>query len=778
MPTHPARRRVVAASVRLGLVAAAGFAVSTASAHDEDWRKLADKLPPVFGPVWTQGGAQLAAEGNSGDLLRARSSFNADGVTLNAQFPVNTFGIGSTEAQDCWGYVSPSGREYAIITLSNGYGFVEITDPNNSTIVGAINGPTSPWHDVKVVGDLAYGVSEGGGGIQVMDLGNIDGDQPGPRVTNVGNFQTSGHTSSHNIIVNQQSGELYVCGANIGSGGLLRVDLSNPRSPRIDDGWTQMYVHDAQVITPDSGPFAGREIAFCASGFNGGSTQTGLRIVDITNPSSPVVLSTLFYPSSAYSHQVWVSDDLSTLYLNDELDEQGGLVSETTTRVIDVSDFTSPQFVGTFSSGRPSIDHNLYVRDDIIYQANYTSGLRVFDAADNRNPFEIGFFDTFPSSDGASFNGAWSVYPFFPSGTVIVSSIEAGLFVLTIDALMDRLVLGLPGDAPTLISPAGGDTVELDVSERGLTLDVSSVKMIVSQGVDQTVVPGVPLGNGRFSFAFPPVACGEGVSYFFEASDPLDATFTLPANAPTESFEALVFTDAEPGFSDNFQQNLGWTVSSTASDGQWARGVPADDSRGAPGADFDGSGICFVTDNATGNSDVDGGFTRLTSPVFDLSGGGKISYAYWLNDVPGGPLSATDNLVVEVRPSAGAAWTEVARYGTAGSTWRADEVIVDAALASATMQARFTVSDDDPQGVVEAGIDAFATERLSCVDTVGPCNAADVAEPFGVTDLGDVDAFIGAFSAADPAADIAEPFGVVDLGDIDAFIAAFLAGCP
>ncbi|MEM1184281.1 MAG: GC-type dockerin domain-anchored protein [Planctomycetota bacterium] len=59
-----------------------------------------------------------------------------------------------------------------------------------------------------------------------------------------------------------------------------------------------------------------------------------------------------------------------------------------------------------------------------------------------------------------------------------------------------------------------------------------------------------------------------------------------------------------------------------------------------------------------------------------------------------------------------------------------------------------------------------------------PCSVADLAFPLGIVDLTDVDAFIAAFVAGDPAADVAFPFDVVDLSDVDAFIAAFLAGCP
>lgn len=58
------------------------------------------------------------------------------------------------------------------------------------------------------------------------------------------------------------------------------------------------------------------------------------------------------------------------------------------------------------------------------------------------------------------------------------------------------------------------------------------------------------------------------------------------------------------------------------------------------------------------------------------------------------------------------------------------------------------------------------------------CNAADIVAPFGVLDLGDLQAFIAAFTGQQPEADIAAPFGVYDLADVQLFISTFLGGCP
>ncbi len=743
------------------LLACAGIA----SGHDEDWRKLVDRVAPVEGPIFRL----IDGVDNRG------SGFGSSGVTLLSQIPLNQFGGTQPSGNDCWGYTSPSGREYAIMGLQRGFGFVEITDPTNPSIIATINGPDSFWHDVKVIGSYAYGVSEGGAGIQVMDLSQIDSGV----VTLVRNWQANGHSTTHNIVSNPGAGTLFICGANIGNGGLIACDLSDPTRPTPFAGWTEMYVHDAQVVTWQGGPLDGREIAFCASGLSGGFTQTGLRVVDITDPANPQTIATLFYPSAGYSHQVWLSSDRNYLYLNDELDEQSGLVGTTTTRVINVADPANPFFVGTFTSGRPSVDHNLFTRDGLIFQANYRSGLRIFDASDAVNPVEVGFFDTFPTSDSAQFNGAWSVYPYFESNTVIVSDIERGLFVLSVDALNEaRLLITATGEVPATLDPAGGASLGVQISGVNTQVDASAVELVLTDPGGTRTIPGSDLGGGAFAFAFPPVPCG-GVSFYVNATSTGGEVFTFPAGGASSPFQAEVVSEVIVAFEDNFQTNLGWAIDASVGDGAWERGVPVNAGRGDPPADFDGSGRCFLTDNSAangGNSDVDDGDTAITSPVLDLSGGARIEYAYWLNDTAGGALD-NDALTVELSFDNGGSWTEVRRYDTAAGLWRTDTIDVSGAQGSATSRVRFTVSDFDPQNVVEAGLDAFRVSRLVCEDPQPEC-PADLAAPFGVLDLGDINAFISGFQGQDPVADLAAPFGVFDLADIAAFTAAFVTGCP
>ncbi|MFG0327423.1 MAG: choice-of-anchor B family protein [Phycisphaerales bacterium JB037] len=793
MPNENHRRgRSVAACLSVAAVCASA---GLARAHDEDWRKLKDKMASFVGPI-VSGLANLEMD-----------IFDSQGVELLAWIPINNFPGTHGAGNDCWGYTSPSGREYAIMGLERGFGFVEITDPYNPVILTTITGPASTWHDVKVIGQYAYGVSEGGSGIQVMDLSNIDNGQ----VTLVRNSQTGGHSTTHNIVANEDAGTLWLVGANIGNGGLIHVDISNPALPQVGNGWTQMYVHDAQVVSYDSGPFAGREIAFVASGFNGGFNTTGLRIVDVTNKSNMFTVATVLYPSAAYSHQVWLSPDKRYAYLNDELDEQNGLVSTTTTRIIDVSDINNPFFAGTFTSGSPAIDHNLYTRDQYIFEANYQSGLRIFDATDPLDPVEVGYFDTFPGGDSASFNGAWSVYPYFDSGVVIVSDIERGLFILGPDVLRDRLSIDILGGAPDVLDPNGGETILANIEEVRLTLNPSTVTMhlTTTQGTQQ--IPGVATGTpGEFAFTTPTVPCGDPVSYYFSAGDTTGETFFDPPQGAGMPYEAIVASGGVVNFADDFETNQGWSVSGNASDGQWNRGVPVNCSRGDPASDFDGSGSAFLTDNSSAsgcNSDVDGGSTILTSPAMDASGGqAYLTYARWYDNSFGSSPFA-DTFVVEVSNNNGTNWTTLEVVGPGGPEaaggWVEKRFLINDVFATPSTQfrVRFTASDLGDGSVVEAAVDGVVLEVLECVDAPPPNCPADLtgsSDPndpsFGTPD-GDADGddfffFLDAFANSQLAvcdltgsSDPNDPsFGTPD-SDCDGddfffYLDLFSQGCP
>ena len=655
--------------------------------------------------------------------------FESSNMQLLSWIPTSNFAGLSGPGNDCWGYVSPSGREYALMGLNNGGGFVEITDPFAPQIIETIGGPTSTWHDIKVMGEWAYGVSEGGLGIQVIDLRNIDNGV----VTLVRNRQQSGHSSTHNIASNTDSGFVYLCGANIANGGLVAVDVtSNPALPNIVGAWDDFYVHDAQIVSYTDGPYAGREIAFCLSGTGNGSGSTALRIVDDTNNSNMFLLSTISWSGARYSHQGWLSEDRKYIYVNDELDE-GQTVGVTTTRIFNVENINSPSFVGTTTSGRAAIDHNLYIHDGYMYQSNYRSGLRVFDLADPENPQQVAWFDTFPGSDSPSFNGAWSNYPFLPSGTIILSDIERGLFLLRL--AVERLDIDLVNQAPSVLAPGSDATIEASIDEVGLTLDPSTVSMVVTDSSGTREVAGVPTTGGRFSLAFDNLQCFDEVSYYIESESTEGDLFRFPAAGVSAPLTAIVASNQTAIFSDSFNTNQGWSVDNSGglTDGQWTRGQPAGGGeRGDPGSDFDGNGFAYLTDNVSGNSDVDGGSTALISPAFDGTGGEQVfaTYAVWYSNSFGNAPNA-DEFTVEVSNNNGASWLPLQTIGPASQdSWREFTFRLDGLVTpSASLRLRFTAADFGEVAGVEAAVDAVRIEAIACDQPVA-C-PFDIADDFG-----------------------------------------------
>jgi len=416
-------------------------------AHPDD-PKVRDRQERVEGPGWRAAEHRPSERRNAvpeesepmsgfgGEPGEGGPMFESLNVTLESWLTLSELGNASS-GNDCWGYVSPSGREYALMGLSNGTAFVEITDPGDPNIVGIISGSVSLWRDIKVYSHYAYIVSEANGsGIQVVDMSQIDAGT----VTLVNTVTGQGTDRTHNVAIDETSGFLYRCGG--GNNGLRIYDLAaNPVNPPYVGAWSTRYVHDAQIVTYESGPFAGRQIGYLCAGFNGGWVETGLTVLDLTDKNNIIEIGHYFYDDTAYSHQVWLSEDRKYAYLNDELDSDYGIPSRM--HVFHVEDIENIEYRGWFTNGNPAVTHNIYIRGNLIFAANYRSGLRVFDrSGDPENPVEVAYFNTYPDDDEPSFNGLWSSYPFFPSGTVIGSDLNRGLFVWTLDLSIDGDING------------------------------------------------------------------------------------------------------------------------------------------------------------------------------------------------------------------------------------------------------------------------------------------------------------------------------------------------
>src|SRR5919202_3698037 len=340
--------------IPLALLSGLSVAVWSALAHEGEHHSPGGNGQP--------GDAPLAAMGFTPCADGMAGTFPCNKVDLAAFLPVadidGTDAAGVT-ANDIWGWTDPlTDREYALVGLSNGVAFVEVTDPTAPVYLGNLPGHTvdSLWRSLKVYRNHLYVVSEAAGhGMQVFDLTHLRNVQSPP-----GTFTEDAHynnfTSAHTINVDEETGFLYVAGSkpnpgrtpNVDTcpgvsatkgGGLHMVDARNPAAPSFagcvnEDG----YVHETECIIyrgPDV-EHRGREICF-------NSNEDTLTIVDVTNKSAPLQLSRTTYAGVGYTHQGWLTGDQSRFLLDDELDEQQQHLTRNRTYVWDVSDLDAPK---------------------------------------------------------------------------------------------------------------------------------------------------------------------------------------------------------------------------------------------------------------------------------------------------------------------------------------------------------------------------------------------------------------------------------------------------
>jgi choice-of-anchor B domain-containing protein len=361
--------------------------------------------------------------------------FPCENVDLLSFVPKGRFGGGT--GNDIWGWTDPAnGDEYALVGTGKGTAFVNISDPTDPRVLGVLPTHTNAsfWRDIKVFEDHAFIVADfaGAHGMQIFDLTQLRSVTPSAGLRKFSETaHYSGFGSAHNVAINEETGFAYAVGSDTCDGGLHMVDINDPTNPTFagcfaDEG----YTHDVQCVIyrgPDS-EHAGKEICFASNPHT--HEGNAASVVDVTNKSSPTLLGRATYPGSSFSHQGWLTEDQATFVHNDEGDETT-FGHNTRTRFFDVSNLDDPSFDFFQELRTPAIDHNLYIVGDHVFEANYRAGLQVLemDLANDRAP-EVAYFDIYPQNDRPQFNGAWSNYPFFASGVVIVNGIEQGLFVL------------------------------------------------------------------------------------------------------------------------------------------------------------------------------------------------------------------------------------------------------------------------------------------------------------------------------------------------------------
>lgn len=573
---------------------------------------------------------------------------------------------------DVWGYVDKNGHEYAIIGANNGTLIYLLDDPKRPREVAFMPGDNSVWRDIKHFGEFIYVVADQGqNGIGIINMkeapDKITFRYWAPQITQLSNrgdtIFSGQQLTAHNLYIDER-GYAYLAGSGRQvKNGIMIYDVRDGEQPQYVGYANENYCHDA--IAKDG-------ILYTSDIFAG-----GFSVFDVKDPKKPVLIG-FSTTGRNFTHNAWISDDGTYLFTTDER----------ATAYVESYNVANPSDIRFLSRYRPKnalsaqvIPHNVHYHQKALYISYYTDGVKIVDARVPDNLIEIAAYDTYSLTD-QGYHGCWGVYPYLPSGLVIASDIESGLFVFKPDFRPAALLTGHITDAKT-----------------GRFLDGVRVQI-----KDDRAIPVTSFNQGKYNTGIGKAGSFE-VDYYHPDYEPV--TLTLPFNygqdllqnvalTPKVSYQVsiqiqdregrpvpngvLLMKDGEvsvsatvgadgrlslpvlagqyaiygakwgykttfqtrqiqqpgdillildKGYYDDFTQDLGWTVTGQVSAGAWQRTIPIGtylrDTVVNPEKDIEGDfeNNCYVTGNgygALGDFDVDQGTTILSSPLINFNG--------------------------------------------------------------------------------------------------------------------------------------------------------------
>lgn len=567
---------------------------------------------------------------------------------------------------DICGWVDDEGNEYALVGLHTGVAIVDIESDTLKEVV-FVPGTYNLWRDINTYGHYAYVSSEARVGLQIIDLQYLPDSvktyvwqdslptDNGPRA-----FEKA-HT-----LWTDEDGFLYLNGSNLNNGGVIILDLKqDPIDPQFLGYAPAIYSHDA---------YSRDSILYSAEIYDG-----NLSIYDIHDPANVSLIGRVKTPNE-FTHNAWLSDDSRYMFTTDER-------SNSYVAAYDILDPSNPIEVDRYrqpsTDGSGAIPHNVYVWNDWLVVAYYTSGTTIVDASRPDNLVEVGRFDSYLGSDGG-FSGVWGSFPFLPSGKILTSDRNSGLYVFipnyihaafiegtVIDSvtglpiqgaevkiLSDEIVLpeltgldggfktgkGIPGSYEVMVVKEGyySKTI-IGQFENGVVLapvielaplptHVFQGKVIDNEGND------VPFAQINIINELGNYESVTDINGLFLMPSVYEGNYHLQAGIWGQTLEQdlmisssqQVILQLEKGYKDDFDLDLGWVITSDVNEGQWVRGLPREQSL------FDQWGCSSDTDSpfdvgrflySTGleptedaeDDEVSGGMTMLSSPAMEMN---------------------------------------------------------------------------------------------------------------------------------------------------------------
>ncbi len=568
---------------------------------------------------------------------------------------------------DVEGYVASNGTEYAVVGTHKGIAIVDVSNAaapvQRDFVMGGIG---TTWREIAIYSHYAYCVTDGREqlGVLIIDLANLPAAVTSqywiPQIPNGGGF--SSLTKSHTIVI--EDGFMYLNGYNALEQQTAFFDLrQTPLSPTYAGMVNDEYCHDSYVR---------HDTLYTADIYQG-----RVRMYDVSNKANPVSIGTPFNTPFNFTHQVWQSNDGNYLFTTDERPD-APVAAYNINNVNNVTEVC--QFLRYETIGQGSVSHNLYVvPNDYLVIANYTDGVTIVDVRHPDNMVEVANYDTYPgSTPNPPYSGVWAVYPFLPSGKMLVSDMASGFYTLTPSyaraswlegTVTDGVCGGSINNAKITIvnnntDIAGSSSKISGVYKTGYKAPGTYTIRVEKAGYVTQTVP-VTLVQGQIvtkNIVLLPVGTVNLAQTITDAnSNPLSqvklkitnttATYNGATQANGQSNFNCVFTGTydvwagkwgyetkqtsntvvsstttslpnislNQGYIDPFELDLGWTINSNSPNGVSFQREEMNNFAG--NAATDGTDIgksCYVTHS--GGTTIDNGTASLLSPAMNLAG--------------------------------------------------------------------------------------------------------------------------------------------------------------
>jgi choice-of-anchor B domain-containing protein len=642
----------------------------------------------------------------------------------------------NAQLNDIWGYVDEEGNEYALVGTTKGVSIVDVTDPENPVEVFWEPGTDNIWRDLVTWGDYAYISTEANDGLLIIDLSPL----PHSTTLPVSHFVDGGinYLSAHTVFAD--AGYCYLFGTNVGNGGVQILDIhTDPMNPILVGQFDNWYCHDG-VVQNDT-----MYLGHIYDGF--------FSIVDVTDKSNPVLLGTKTTPSH-FTHNVWPTTNGKYAFTTDE-------VMNAYVASYDISDPSNIVELDKVQSspGKKIVPHNTHFLNDFIVTSYYSDGVVIHDVTYPYNMIEVGNYDTHPLQN-SNYDGCWGAYPYLPSGIVLATDREYGLFVLGANYQKAAYLEGTVTDISTgdpidnvLISIAswqheektntsgfyatgrpneGTATVKYEkvgyfpliddvVLQNGVitTHDVQLIPIppyyltvtVIEEGTGN-IIPNAFIRIENEYLVHDGVTNGigeEDMTLYYEGVYNVTVGkwgyFSNCYDVALNQLSGDFTVELKKGYYDDFSFDYGWYVTGSAVIGLWVRDIPfgtqetANPDKDAPD---DCGKYAYVTGN-TNNYDftvdeVDGGDVKLFSPIMDLTGYSDphINYSKWFY-TRYGFTPAIDSLSIFIMNGSQTVLVDVMKVRTFMDYWEPTSIrVLDFIPVTATMQILVETSDFPP----------------------------------------------------------------------------------